>query len=181
MPAIKKKIIKKIVKKPIQKTLNSSKNKVPANISSIERMQDSKIKETARLVKQIGIKINYNPKINNPREIEEYFLEEIGNYLNEKYNDIKERVSELIKFGYDGNVWVFKLMIIPLKIKIFLSTGDKKDFNNVTKRLNEILKEIIEFEKKKQETELQKEQIEKIKEQREKQKKDKEDSNNIKK
>lgn len=150
MEATKKKIVNKKVSE--------------APISAINRIQDPKIKETVVSAKKKGVKINYNTKLKNPLEIEEYFKEELGNFLKESYNDIKERVSELRKFGYDGIVWTFKLMRIPLKLEVFLSTGALEDFNKITHGLNDILKDIIVFERKKKEKEEMKELEEKRKE-----------------
>lgn len=163
MTVIKKKVVKKIVKNPVPSQ----------KVSLIEKIENQKIRETVQLVKKMGIKINYNINLTRSKEIEEYFIGEIGNYLNEKYNEVHERVSELRKFGYDGTVWGFKLMVVPLKIKIFLSTGDKKDFNNVTRKLNEVLQEVLVSEKKKKEKETQKEFMERKKERIEKLKQDK--------
>lgn len=105
----------------------------------LDKIRDEKLRETLILLKtSTNIKINYDTKLEDPQELEEYFKEELEGYLNEKYRDVHEKVSELREKGRDMVVWTFKLMQIPLKIKVFLSTGDKKDFNNVTGKMNEI-------------------------------------------
>lgn len=166
-PTVKKavnKTVRQVSKPPTKATQTSQVQRIPQSSPIIEKISDPVLKETVISTKQMGIKINYAPKLQNSYEIEEYFKEEIGSYLNEQYNEVHERVSELIKSGYDGKVWSFKLMFIPLKIKIFLSTGNRKDFNNVTKRLNEILKEVVLFEEKKKAKEEMKELKEKRRE-----------------
>jgi len=142
-----------IKKKAIQK------NNPLGNPSLIfDKMHDQKLRETLILIKNsTNIKLNYNNNLKDPKEIEDYYREEIENYLNERYNDIHEKVSELREKGYDMMVWTFKLMAIPLKIKVFFATGDKKDFNLVTSKINEISKAVNEMlEKIKQREELYK-------------------------
>jgi hypothetical protein len=143
MEVVKNKTIpKKIIQnKGVQKS-NSTKN-----ASSIfDKIQDQKLRETLILIKNsTNIKLNYNNNLKDPKEIEDYFREEIETYLNERYNEIHEKVSELREKGHDMMVWTFKLMAIPLKIKVFVSTGDKKDFNLVTAKINEISKAVNEI------------------------------------
>jgi len=116
------------------------KSDVSQNIPSIlNKINNEKLRETLILLKTAtNIKINYNTKLEDPKEIEEYFKEELEGYLNDKYKDIYEKVSELREKGHDMMVWTFKLMAIPQKVNVFLATGDKKDFNNVTGKMNEI-------------------------------------------
>lgn len=136
-----------------------TKNKPSSNIPEIfNNVSDEKLRETLILIKNsTNIKLNYNVKLTEPKEIENYFKEELESYLNEKYNEIHEKVSELREKGYDMMVWTFKLMSIPLKIKVFVATSDKKDFNTVTHKINEIGKAANEmFEKIKQREELYK-------------------------
>jgi hypothetical protein len=122
--------VKKIVKK----------NNVNPNIPPILNKMDNKsLRETIILIKDnTNIKINYKINSTDSLEIEEHFKEEIKGYLNEKYKDIYEKVSELREKGHDMMVCTFKLMAIPLKIELFMATGDRKEFNTITAKLNEI-------------------------------------------
>jgi hypothetical protein len=119
------------------------KEKGPEPINWINKIEYEELKETLNFVKSNNL-IKLNPKINfeNTQEAEDYFREELGNFLNEKYNNIHEKVSEIRKEGKEATVITFKLMMIPLKIKMFLATCGKKDFEKVLNIISEIGREI---------------------------------------
>lgn len=139
----------KIIIPPKKTSLQVKKEKEPEPINWINKIEDEKLKETLNFVKSNNL-IRLNPKINfeNTSEAEDYFREELGNFLNEKYNDVHEKVSEIRKEGKEATVITFKLMMIPLKIKMFLATCGKKDFEKVLKIISEIEKEIPKSIKK---------------------------------
>lgn len=143
----------KIKKNQEKKVEKEASTKIPPVLNKI---RDENLRETLILINtSTKIPINYKTSLTEPKEIEEYFKEELESYLNEKYKDIYEKVSELRERGYDMMVWTFKLMAIPLKIKVFISTCDKKDFNRITHKINEINKGVSEiFEKIRQKEEL---------------------------
>jgi hypothetical protein len=85
--------------------------------------------------------INPN-KIKLSGDLEGNVKQVIEDSIKEKYLDINERFSELRKSGKDLGVLNFKLMLIPLKIKIFLSTYEKKDIEILLMRIKDIEKEI---------------------------------------
>jgi len=106
------------------------------------KIEDEKLKETIEFVKSKNlVKLNPRIKFENYIEAENYFKEELGNFLNDKYNDIHEKVSEIRKEGKEATVITFKLMMIPLKIKIFLATCEKKDFEKVLNMIEEVKNE----------------------------------------
>jgi hypothetical protein len=134
-----KKILKNLEEKQLQ-------NKTIIKIESAKKLieiGDENLKETLNFVKSKNlIKLNSEIKFENAPEIENYFKEELGNFLNEKYNDIHEKVSEIRKQGKEATVLTFKLMMIPLKIKMFLATCEKKDFEKVLNMIEEIKRDI---------------------------------------
>lgn len=106
------------------------------------KIEDEKLRETIEFVKSRNlVKLNPNIKFDNYIEAENYFKEELGNFLTDKYNDVHEQVSEIRKEGKEATVITFKLMMIPLKIKIFLATCEKKDFEKVLNMIEEVKNE----------------------------------------
>lgn len=114
-------------------------------------------------IKKVSIEDKLKDVSNNVREILLFFISEgiidikklefngdlesnlkqrIEDSIKEKYQNLNERFSELRKSGKDLGVLNFKLMMIPLKIKVFLATYNKKDAENLIKRIKEIEQEI---------------------------------------
>jgi hypothetical protein len=141
----KKKIPVVLTKNPPQiKTDNK-----PEVINENYKIEDEQLKETLNFVKSKSlIKFNISIKFEDYKEAEKYFKEELGNFLNDKYNDIHEKVSEIRKQGQEATVITFKLMMIPLKIKMFLATCEKKDFEKVLNIIEEIKKDLPKSIKK---------------------------------
>ena len=65
--------------------------------------------------------------------------------LQNKIQDLNETFSELRKRGIDLSIFNFKLVILPLKLKVFLATYEKKDLENILNRIDEIDKEIKKY------------------------------------
>jgi hypothetical protein len=117
------------------------KNKENEGIIWIEKIKDSHLKESIPLL--ISNKMINTEKINSTIEdFESNLKQEIAESFHEKYKDMNEIFSEIRKSGKELGVLNLKLMMIPLKIKIFLSTYEKKDAENIIKRIQEIEKEI---------------------------------------
>lgn len=130
--------IKEMKINPLQKDKDNN----MSNLNKEEyKIVDEKLKETLEFAKKNNL-INLNTKIkfDNNLEAENYFKEELGNFLTDKYNDIHEQVSEIRKEGKEATVITFKLMMIPLKIKVFLATCEKKDFEKVLNMIDEVKK-----------------------------------------
>jgi len=108
--------------------------------SLINQIKDANLKEVLLFLISNNL-VNPN-KINLNGDFEGNIKQEIGDSIKEKYRDMNEKFSELRKSGRDLGVLNFKLMMIPLKIKIFLSTYEKKDAENLVNRIEEINKEI---------------------------------------
>ena len=79
---------------------------------------------------------------NTSEETEKYLREKILDYLKDKYESTKYQVSLLRRKGIDTKMIDFKLMSVPLKIKIFKSTSSKKDFDTLTGIFERINKDI---------------------------------------
>ena len=108
--------------------------------SQIEKVKDIHLKES--LLFLISKKIINPSKINWKGDFEENLKREIEESIKDKYKDMNEKFSELRKSGKDLGVLNFKLMMIPLKIKVFLATYEKKDAENIIKRIEEMESEI---------------------------------------
>jgi hypothetical protein len=121
------------------------KNKVSKSIPPTEKIKDLQLKES--LLFFISKKIIDPKKINWMGDFERNLKQSLEEAIKEKYKDTNERFSELRKSGKDLGVLNFKLMMIPLKIKIFLSTYEKKDAENILKRIEEIEGEINSIKK----------------------------------
>jgi hypothetical protein len=116
------------------------KNKTSKDNSSIDKIEDAHLKESTLFL--ISNKIINIEKIRPNEDFEKNLKQEIEEKLKEKYKDINTKVSELRRQGKDFGVLNFKLMSIPLKIKIFLATYEIKDAENLLKRMREIENEI---------------------------------------
>lgn len=84
-------------------------------------------------------------KIEFNGDLEVNVKQKIEDSIKDKYQTMNETFSELRKSGVDLGVLNFKLVMVPLKIKVFLATYDKKDAENVVKRIKEIEKEISQI------------------------------------
>lgn len=113
-----------------ENTVRSEKvNNLPANLKDV----------LSFLVSEKFLDFNKIPKRGN---LEENIKQKIEDSFKEKYQTINGEFSELRKSGKDLGVLNFKLIMLPLKIKVFLSTYEKKDAENVLRRMQEIEKEI---------------------------------------
>jgi hypothetical protein len=93
-----------------------------------------------------------NIQLINPRDIdkrisssvdfEEAIKDRIIDFLNNQYEDVKNKISEFRKNGKDLKDAEFILFSVPLKIKIFSSNFTKKDFEVVIKKI-ESIKQIL--------------------------------------
>jgi hypothetical protein len=118
----------------------NQKSKASEDSSQIDQIKDINLKEILLLF--ISRKIINPNKINWKGDFERNLKQQIEESIKDKYKDINEIFSELRRSGKDLGVLNFKLMIIPLKIKIFLSTYEKKDAENLLKRMQDIEEEI---------------------------------------
>lgn len=85
----------------------------------------------------------------------------------EEYIKIKQEISSLRKKGLDVYIEDIKLMSVPLKIKIFDATSDKKDLYRINKIIIDIQSSLAdkktEIENNNKQKELIKEEVNKIK------------------
>lgn len=123
----------------------NQKNKINKISSYEDKIKDPKLKEIFLILKLSNlIKVN---KINWNGEIEENIKQEIKESLQDKIKDLNDTFSELRREGKDLGVLNFRLMILPLKLKIFFSTYDKKDLENLLMKINNIENEIKKYKK----------------------------------
>ncbi len=121
--------------------------KTKSETTPANKINDSSLKEIASMLE--SAKIIDLKKINTRGEFESNLKQEIKSSLNDKYKDLEERFSEVRKTGLDMGVMNFRLMALPLKIRVFLSTYEKKDIENVLKRIKDIETELVVAESKK--------------------------------
>ncbi len=81
-------------------------------------------------------------KISSPAELEDYVKSKIISFLNNQYGDLKDKISGLRKNGKDMNNAEFRLLSVPLKIRLLSANFSKKDFDLVIKKI-ESIKEIL--------------------------------------
>ena len=109
----------------------------------LDKVKNPKLKEMALILESKGImKVK---KINSETDAEEIIKQEMKDSLQNKIQDLNETFSELRKRGIDLSIFNFKLVILPLKLKVFLATYEKKDLENILKRIDEIDKEIKKY------------------------------------
>jgi hypothetical protein len=130
-------------KKKIQVKIQDK--KTSEYFSQMEKIKNIRLKES--LLFLISKKIINQSKINWRGDFESNIKQGMEESIKDKYNDMNEKFSELRKSGKDLGVLNFKLMIIPLKIKIFTATYEKKDAENIIKRMEEIENEINSIKK----------------------------------
>ncbi|GEM_PF-5790489 len=81
------------------------------------------------------------------KELEKYLKEETVKLLLLEVDSLKARVSELRKKGGDINYSDFQIMPIPLKIKLFSASFDRKDFDRIIAMLEKASAEVKNAEK----------------------------------
>ena len=109
----------------------------------LDKVKNPKLKEMALILESKGImKVK---KINSETDAEEIIKQEMKDSLQNKIQDLNETFSELRKRGIDLSIFNFKLVILPLKLKVFLATYEKKDLENILNRIDEIDKEIKKY------------------------------------
>jgi len=81
------------------------------------------------------------------KELIERLKEGLGEKLISEYDDLKKEISDIRKKGGDVLIEDLKLSSVPLKIKLFKATMEKKDFYKIKKILKEVKDEINEVKK----------------------------------
>jgi len=97
-------------------------------------------------------------------EFMRYLQEEIVRFLESEVGLLKERISGLRKKGLDVSDIDYRVMSVPLKIKLFSASFNRNDFDKVVLMIDKIDEELKKFE-------LAREHAEKEKENRELEKK----------
>ncbi len=108
-------------------------------------------------------------KFETAREAEDAKKEEIIDIIKEKANTAKQDITELQKAGYNLHLETIKLIAVPLKQKVWLSTLAKKDLENILKIIDGVNLVIVPLKKENEAKIAEKERLEKEAVQREKQ------------
>jgi hypothetical protein len=80
--------------------------------------------------------------VSKKEDLKQELENEIIPHFKERHREIAAKISELRKGGKDVEVEWIHLMMVPLKIKMFAATRNKKDFFKVKNILDEIDKSL---------------------------------------
>jgi hypothetical protein len=101
-----------------------------------------KISEIVRYFEMNNLKLinsmDNGPRFSSPADFEASIKNNIINFLNNQYEDLMYKLSQLRKNGKNVRDAEFILLSIPLKIKLFSVTFSKKDFDLVIKKIESI-------------------------------------------
>jgi len=111
----------------------------------LDKIKDPNLKEIFLIL--TSNKMLKPSRIKLDGEIESNLKQEVKEIFKDKIQEINEKFSELRKGGKDLGVLNFKLMMLPLKFKVFLSSYEKKDLENILKRIQEIEGDISKLNK----------------------------------
>jgi len=156
--------------KPQQKQPAPQKPTTPNQEQKNEKtVEDKKLIESLFFIKEKGLQ-KEKPKIKfqTVKEAENSAIEDISGIINEKINSIKQDISELQKKGNDLGIEGLKLLQVPLKLKVWESSREKKDLEKVFSIIEEVIYKVNPVKKKQEEKDLEAERREKEKEKREK-------------
>ncbi len=130
--------------------LEKTKNKPLIEVKDLDSLLKKLKDETAvyileRLRKKdpaLADKLFLGKTFNSEREFQKYLEEETAKLLISETYSLKGRVSELRKKGGDVNYSDFHIMQIPLKIKLFSASFDRKDFDVIITLLSKASEEV---------------------------------------
>jgi len=131
-------------------------DKVIIKITNFEQLlkmvNDKKVAEILQYLKKkdyIFIKKRIlNRNFESEKEFNQFLREEVANFLKGWHDDLKGRTSDLRKSGKDIGTMGFKLMSIPLKIRLFEASFYKKDFDKVVTMLEKMQESLENYEAK---------------------------------
>lgn len=109
-------------------------------------------KEDYSLIERLFIGKTFNSE----NEFMRYLKEEIVRFLESEAGLLRERVSALRKNGLDMNDMGYKVMSIPLKIKLFSATFNRNDFDKVILMIDKIDGELKQVESARESAEKKK-------------------------
>jgi hypothetical protein len=112
------------------------------NDSNMEHILDYLKNENYAILQQFLIGKTFNSE----KEFINYLKEEIIRFLNSEVNLLKDSISRLRKKGADVGELSFKVMSVPLKIKLFEASFETKDFDRVVLLLKQLEEEIKTME-----------------------------------
>jgi hypothetical protein len=101
-------------------------------------------------------------KFETVKEAEDSKKEDIISVIKEKVSNTKQDITDLQKAGYNLHLETIKLITIPLKQRIWLSTLKQKDLENIFRVLREVNTIILPFKKENEAKIAEKERLEKL-------------------
>jgi hypothetical protein len=148
-----------------------------SNLSdALEKIQDKNMIEVIQNYKDkstVDRKVS-NKTFDTRRELIGFLKEVMITPLVNRYEDLKDRISDIRKAGKKAGNLNYKIMQIPLKIKVFNTNFKQKELDMVNNLMNSIEEKIKGFELAIKKEEEQKELLEKKKLEKEKLAKQKE-------
>jgi len=84
-------------------------------------------------------------KFDSEEELAKFLKERSVDFLHGRHHELKEEMSKLRKEGRDVNDVDLRLMSIPLKIKLFEVSLNKKDFYKVINLIEKVEKELKKY------------------------------------
>ena len=135
-------------------------------------IEDKKLIESILYLKQNKLlkESKSTIKFETVKEAEDEAKEDVMTTIKEKMNFLKQDISELQKAGYALHLEGIKLLEIPLKQKIWLSTCNKKDLENIFKLLEEVSIIVSPLKESHEKEVAEKERLEKLADQKEREK-----------
>ena len=91
-------------------------------------------------------KIQFNRVFKEKEDFNIFIKGLVLDFLKDKSDDLKSRLSDLRKKGYPVLFLSLRFMSVPLKIKLFSSSLNKEDFNKIFILVENIEKSLISFE-----------------------------------
>lgn len=108
----------------------------------IHSLEDDDLKKILQYLKNYNEtfidKLVTHQRFSTREELFTFLREELINFLNAEYEDVKSTISSLRRKGKDVSEVSLQLMAVPLKIKIFSASFSERDFYFVLKLLDAI-------------------------------------------
>jgi hypothetical protein len=141
----KNKKIKQISKNIVKHITKISKIEDPEDLFILSNnLTEENLEKLTNIIKKNADKniLKNFKKSKNPIELKEILADYIFEKTIDKFEEMKEKISEKRKKGKDTFISELKLMSMQYKMKLFKATKDKKDYLKIKRLIREIEKDI---------------------------------------
>jgi hypothetical protein len=170
----------KQVEKPTVPQITQKENPVPKPIAKVKQAETPTVPQITQkksaTIKDMGLieslhylkQNNLLPeskstiKFETVKEAEDAKKEEIIDVIKEKVNAIKQDITALQKAGHNLHLETIRLIAVPLKQKVWLSTLAKKDLENIFNIFKDVNLIVVPLKKENEAKVAEKERLEKI-------------------